>query len=32
MSLDVVRSGLLEAVPHGFFGRKGGVSQGRLPG
>ena len=32
MSLDIVRSGLLEGVPHGFFGRKGGVSQGAVAG
>lgn len=32
MSLDVVRSGLLEGVPHGFFGRKGGVSEGAVAG
>ena len=30
MSLDIVRSGLLEGVPHGFFGRKGGVSAGAV--
>lgn len=30
MSLDVVRSGLLDAAPHGFFGRKGGVSKGAV--
>jgi YfiH family protein len=32
MSLDIVRSGLLEGVPHGFFGRKGGVSKGGVSG
>lgn len=32
MSLDIVRSGLLDGVPHGFFGRKGGVSQGAVAG
>ena len=31
MNLDIVRSGLL-AVPHGFFGRKGGVSTGTAAG
>lgn len=30
MSLDIVRSGLLESVPHGFFGRTGGVSTGAV--
>ena len=30
MNLDIVRSGLLEGVPHGFFGRKGGVSKGAV--
>lgn len=30
MSLDIVRSGLLESVPHGFFGRQGGVSEGAV--
>lgn len=28
MNLDIVRSGLLDKVPHGFFGRQGGVSKG----
>jgi YfiH family protein len=32
MSLDIVRSGLLEAFPHGFFGRQGGVSEGAVAG
>ena len=32
MSLDIVRSGLLEETPHGFFGRKGGVSKGAVAG
>lgn len=32
MSLDIVRSGLLGAVPHGFFGRRGGVSNGPVAG
>ena len=32
MSLDIVRSGLLEGVPHGFFGRKGGVSKESVEG
>ena len=31
MTLDIVRSGLL-GVPHGFFGRKGGVSVGPVAG
>lgn len=31
MSLDIVRSGLLD-VPHGFFGRQGGVSVGAVAG
>lgn len=30
MSLDIVRSGLLEGVPHGFFGRRGGFSEGAV--
>lgn len=32
MSLDIVRSRLLERVPHGFFGRRGGVSAGAMAG
>lgn len=32
MSLDIVRSGLLDGVPHGFFGRKGGISTGAVAG
>lgn len=32
MKLDIVRSGLLEGVPHGFFGRNGGVSKGAVAG
>jgi YfiH family protein len=32
MSFDIVRSGLLGSVPHGFFGRKGGVSKGAVAG
>ena len=32
MNLDIVRSGLLEGVPHGFFGRRGGVSEGPVAG
>ena len=32
MNLDIVRSGLLEGVPHGFFGRRGGVSEGEVAG
>ena len=31
MNLDIVRSGLIEA-PHGFFGRRGGVSTGAVAG
>lgn len=31
MNLDIVRSGLIGA-PHGFFGRKGGVSKGAVAG
>ncbi|MDV3256544.1 MAG: peptidoglycan editing factor PgeF [Sphingomonas sp.] len=31
MTLDIVRSGLLD-VPHGFFGRAGGVSKGEVGG
>lgn len=31
MTLDIVRSGLIDA-PHGFFGRKGGVSTGAVAG
>lgn len=32
MSFDIVRSGLMDGVPHGFFGRKGGVSKGAVAG
>ena len=32
MSFDIVRSGLLDGTPHGFFGRKGGVSRGAVAG
>jgi hypothetical protein len=32
LSLDIVHSQLLEGVPHGFFGRKGGVSIGAVAG
>lgn len=32
MSVDVVRSGLLTRVPHGFLGRQGGVSEGAMWG
>ena len=32
MSLDIVRSGLLGGIPHGFFGRSGGVSTGAVAG
>lgn len=31
MTLDIVRSGLID-VPHGFFGRRGGVSVGAVAG
>lgn len=30
--VEVIRSGVLEGVPHGFLGRAGGVSQGVLAG
>lgn len=30
--LEVIRSGPLEAIPHGFLGRRGGVSEGALAG
>lgn len=32
MTIDVFRSELLEAVPHGFLGRRGGVSAGEMWG
>jgi YfiH family protein len=32
MSLDIVRAVTLEGVPHGFFGKKGGVSTGAAAG
>ena len=32
MSLDIVRAGALEGVPHGFFGRRGGFSTGPVAG
>lgn len=32
MSLDIVRASTLDAVPHGFFGRVGGVSKGDVAG
>ena len=32
MSLDIVRSELLKDIPHGFFGRQGGVSTGSVAG
>ena len=32
MSIDIVRSDLLDGVPHGFFGRTGGVSKGAVAG
>ena len=30
--VEVVRSGLLDGIPHGFFGRRGGVSEGEMCG
>ena len=32
MSLDIVRAAALDGVPHGFFGRAGGVSTGAVAG
>lgn len=32
MSLDIVRAATLEGVPHGFFGKQGGVSTGVVAG
>ena len=32
MNLDIVRAGTLEGVPHGFFGRAGGLSTGAVAG
>jgi YfiH family protein len=32
LTLDIVRSELLDGVPHGFLGRKGGVSKGAVAG
>ena len=32
MSLDITSSAALEGVPHGFFGRSGGVSRGAVAG
>jgi hypothetical protein len=32
MTLDIVRAGALDGVPHGFFGRSGGVSRGAVAG
>ena len=32
MSLDIVRAAALDGIPHGFFGRKGGVSTGPVEG
>ena len=32
MSLDIVRAAALDGVPHGFFGRKGGLSTGDVAG
>ncbi len=32
MSLDIVRAAALDGIPHGFFGRRGGVSKGAVAG
>jgi YfiH family protein len=32
VSIDIIRAAALEAVPHGFFGRGGGVSTGAVAG
>ncbi|HYN45229.1 MAG TPA: peptidoglycan editing factor PgeF [Allosphingosinicella sp.] len=32
MSVEIIRAGALEGIPHGFLGRKGGVSRGVLAG
>jgi YfiH family protein len=32
VSLDIVRAAALEGVPHGFFGRRGGLSTGTVAG
>jgi YfiH family protein len=32
VSLDIVRAAALDGVPHGFFGRKGGLSTGEVAG
>ena len=32
MSLDIIRAAALDGVPHGFFGRTGGVSEGAVAG
>lgn len=32
MSLDIVQAAGLDGIPHGFFGRKGGVSTGAIEG
>ena len=32
MSLDIVRAAALDGVPHGFFGRAGGISTGAVAG
>lgn len=32
MSLDIVRAATLDGVPHGFFGRAGGISEGDAAG
>lgn len=32
MGVEAIRSGLLDAVPHGFLGRRGGVSRGLCEG
>ena len=32
MTLDIVRAGVLDGVPHGFLGRSGGISRGAVAG
>ena len=32
MSLDIIRAAALDGVPHGFFGRRGGLSTGAVAG
>ena len=32
MTLDIVRAAALDGVPHGFFGRSGGISRGAVAG